>query len=143
MWGWLERFFFEGRWRRDEYACGVWRSVEAYRAQVAPTQWHRGLISAQVVRTYQRARGGTKALVDFGPQVGIQDTWWPRMAPPRRRFVFVEAHLWPGPDTHSGGPVIWIDRWDSTAPADVLKRARRHERRLEKLAAAEANREMA
>jgi hypothetical protein len=135
VWRKLEGFFFEGRWRRDEYAWTIWRSVLEYRPQVTPDHWHRGLISGRVVRTYQRARRGSKVVVDFGPPVGVQDTWWPRMAPPRGRFVFVEAHFWPGGGTHSGGPVIWIDRWDSTAPGDVLKRARRHERRLTKLAA--------
>jgi hypothetical protein len=135
----IERFFFEHRWRLDEHAWGVWQSVVAYRAQVAPTYWRRGqLFSGQVVRTYQRARRGSKAIVDFGPPVGLQDTWWPGRTPPRGKFVFVEAHLWPGGGTHSGGPVIWIERWDSTAPKDVLKRARRHERRMAKLAAAEA-----
>jgi len=138
VWEWFERFFFEDRWRRDELAWRFWQSVVAYRAQVPPSHWHRGLISGQVVRTYQRARRGTKALVDFGPPVGIQNTWWPQAVPPRGRFVFVEAHFWPGGGTHSGGPVIWIDRWDSTAPSDVLKRARRHERRMAKLAAAGA-----
>ena len=134
MWEKVERFFFEYRWRQDEHAWRVWQSVLGYRPAVAPTAWHRGLISGQVVRTYQRARRGAKALVDFGPAVGVQDTWWPNTTPPQGRFVFVEAHYWHG-DTHSGGPVIWIDRWDSTAPGDVLKRANRHERRLAKLAA--------
>ncbi len=141
MWQGIERFFFEGRWRRDERAWEVWQSIVAYRPQVGPAYWRQpGLVSGRVVRTYQRARHGTKALVDFGPTVGVQDTWWQGMRPPRGRFVFVEAHWWPGPGTHSGGPVIWIDRWDSTAAKDVPRRSGRHERRLKKLARAEERR---
>jgi hypothetical protein len=139
MWRKVEEFFFGDRWKGDEYAWRVWQSVVRYQPAVGPSLWRRpGLVCGQVTRVYQRARHGTKALVDFGPVVGVQDTWWPGRTPPRGRFVFVEAHLWPGPDTHSGGPVIWIDRWDSTASGDVLRRARRHERRMAKLAAAEA-----
>lgn len=139
MWRKLQELLFGDRWKGDEYAWRVWQSVGEYQARVGPSHWHPpGLVSGRVLRTYQRARAGTKALVDFGPVVGIQDTWWPARVPPRGCFVFVEAHLWPGPDTHSGGPVIWIDRWDSTAPKDVQKRALRHERRMAKLAAAEA-----
>lgn len=130
----IERFFFQYRWQRDEYAWAVWQNVLAHRARIAPNYWQRRLVSGQVIRVYQRARKGSKALVDFGPPVGVQDTWWPARTPPRGRFVLVEAHLWPGGGTHSGGPVVWIDRWDSIAPADVLKRARRHERRMAKLA---------
>jgi hypothetical protein len=137
---WIERFFFEDRWRRDEQAWSVWQSVLSYRPQVEPDLWHRGLVSGQVIRTYQHARRGTKALVNFGPRVGIRDTWWERMSPPRGRFVFVEAHWWPGPGTHSEEPVIWIDRWHSTAPADVMMRAKRHERRQARLALAEEKR---
>jgi hypothetical protein len=141
MWQAIERFFFEGRWRRDERAAGIWESVVAYRPQVPARQWRRpGLVSGRVVRVYQRARHGTKALVDFGPTVGIQDTWWQGRVPPRGRYVFVEAHWWPGPGTHSGGPVIWIDRWDSTAPRDTAKRAGRHHRRMKRLARAAAKR---
>jgi hypothetical protein len=133
---WLEQFFFQHRWQRDEHAWGVWQNVLAHRAEVPPNHWHQRLVSGRVVRTYQRARRGSKALVDFGPPVGVQDTWWPARTPPRGRYVFVEAHFWGGGGTHSGGPVIWIDRWVWIAPADVLKRGRRHERRLAKLAAA-------
>ena len=134
----LEEFLFGGRWKGDEYAWRVWQSVGMYEPEVDPLFWRPGLVCGRVVRTYERARGGTKAFVNFGPVVGVWDTWWPNRVPPRGRIVFIEAHLWPGPGTHSGGPLIWIDRWDSTAPKDMLQRAKRHARRIAKLAQAEA-----
>jgi hypothetical protein len=137
-WRKLEELLFGDRWKNDEYAWRFWQSAIEYQPQIDPSLWRPGLICGFVSRINERARDGTKAMVDFGPSVGVRDTWWPRRVPPQMHFVFVEAHLWPGPGTHSGGPVIWIDRWDSTAPKDMIKRAKRHELRMAKLAAAEA-----
>ncbi len=136
-WRKVEEFFFGDMWWGDEYAWRFKQSVLSYQPQIDPSLWGPGLICGAVSRVYQPAWNGTKAMVDFGPVVGVWDTWWPGRIPPQGYFVFVEAHLWPGPGTHSGGPVIWIDRWDSTAPKDMIRRAGRHERRMVRLAAAE------
>lgn len=137
MRGAIERFFFGGRWRRDEYAWRVWQEIEPlvpthplFTNQTTP-------IAGRVVRIYQRARRGSKATVNFGPAVGIMDTWWEHMRPPVGKWVVVHVHPWYPPGTHSGGMVLWVDHWESWAAGDTQTRALRHQRRLEKLAARE------
>lgn len=92
-------------------------------------------MAGRVVRIYQHARRGSKALVDFGPVVGTQDTWWEFMRPPVGSWVIAHAHLWLPPGTHSEQQVLWVDHWESWASGDTPMRARRHRRRMEKEAA--------
>lgn len=94
-------------------------------------------MAGRVVRVYQRARRGSKVIVDFGPALGHQDTWWEFKQPPVGVWVVVHAHYWDSPETHSGEYVLWIDHWESWAPGDVQMRALRHQQRLEKRAARE------
>jgi hypothetical protein len=131
----IERFFFESRWRRDEYAWRVWQEVEPLIPRHAPSPGGPTLMAGRVVRIYQRARRGSKAVVNFGPAVGALDTWWEHARPPVGKWVIVHAHPWFPPGTHSGQMVLWVDHWQSWAPGDTETRARRHQRRQEKLAA--------
>lgn len=100
-----------------------------------PGDWEELRMAGRVLRIHQRARRGNKALVDFGSVIGTQDTWWEHLRPPVGNWVIVHAHLWLPPGTHSGNQVLWIDRWESWAAGDTPKRARRHQRRMEKEAA--------
>jgi hypothetical protein len=128
----LKALLFGERWRRDEYAWRVWQGLAPRLPQRFPAEWESISMSGRVVRVYQRARRGTKATVDFGPVLGVQDTWWPFMRAPKGRWVVVTVHLWSPPGTHSGRHVLWVDHWESWAPGDTAQRARRHQRRLEK-----------
>jgi hypothetical protein len=85
----------------------------------------------RVVRVYQHARSGTKALMDFGAH-GRRDTWWPLgLGRPRSgMWLALRGHMWVPPGTHSGKPVLWIDQVLGVYPPDLAKRAQRHERRL-------------
>jgi len=125
MWKRLEALLFGGRWKRDEHAWRVWLGIEPLVPTSFPEIGEHKLMAGRVTRIYQRAHRGTKAVVDFGPVVGIQDTWWPRMTPAVGRWVVVRTHLWLPPGTHSEQHVIWIEHWD------VRQRALRHLRRME------------
>jgi hypothetical protein len=127
----IEEFLFEGRWRRDEYAWRVWQGLEPLLPTAYPPAWQSVSMAGRVVRIYQRAHRGSKAVVDFGP-LGSQDTWWPSMRPPVGKWVVVSVRLWLPPGTHSGRHVLWVDHWESWAPGDVHRRAMRHERRVAK-----------
>lgn len=128
----VEALLLGRRWRRDEHAWGVWQNIEPLVDASLPGEWERKWLAGRVVRVHQRARRGTKALVYFGSTLGTQDTGWPFMRPPKKKWVVVEAHLWLPPGTHSGRQVLWIDRWESWAPADTQIRALRHQRKMEK-----------
>jgi hypothetical protein len=134
----IEALFLGRRWRRDEYAWRVWQEIEPAIPTRLPEPWSETdppevmRMAGRVVRIYQHARRGSKALVDFGPAVGTQDTWWEDARPPVGHWVIVHAHLWLPPGTHSEGQVLWVDRWESWASGDVHLRAGRHQRRLEK-----------
>ena len=128
----LEALLFGRRWRRDEHAWRVWLGIEPLIPVSFPELGEDKLMAGRITRVYQRARRGTKAVVDFGPVVGTQDTWWPLMRPPVGRWVVVRAHLWLPPGTHSERHVIWIEHWASWAEGDVRLRALRHQRRMEK-----------
>lgn len=121
-----------GRRRRDEYAWGAWQGLEPLIPARFPGEWERMSMAGRVVRVYQRAHRGTKALVYFGSALGTQDTWWPYMRPPVKDWVVVQAHLWLPPGTHSEQQVLWVDKWESWAPGDTQARALRHQRRIEK-----------
>jgi hypothetical protein len=133
----IEALFLGGRWRRDEYAWRVWQAIEPAIPTRLPEPWGRihgpevMRMAGRVVRIYQRARRGSKAVVDFGPVVGMQDTWWEAARPPVGHWVIVHAHLWLPPGTHSEEQVLWVDHWESWASGDVPMRARRHQRRCE------------
>lgn len=128
----LEALLFGGRWKRDEYAWRVWLGIESLVPTSFPGIGEDKLMAGRVTRIYQHAHRGTKAVVDFGPVVGLQDTWWPLMTPPVGRWVVVRTHLWLPPGTHSEQHVIWIEHWESWADGDVQLRALRHQRRIEK-----------
>ena len=89
-------------------------------------------MAGRVMRIYQHARRGSKALVYFCSVLGRQDTWWPYMRPPVNNWVVVQTHLWLPPGTHSEQQVFWVDKWESWAPGDIQMRASRHRRRMEK-----------
>ncbi len=75
-------------------------------------------------------RRGIKAWIQFGPQLGRQDTWWPWCGvPPKGSGVVVEAHWWTA-GTHSGGRVLWIDKLIYVVPPLDVRGALRHIRRL-------------
>ncbi|HEU5105979.1 MAG TPA: hypothetical protein VFU11_09070 [Solirubrobacterales bacterium] len=137
----IQALFLRGRWRRDEHAWRAWQEVESAIPTRIPESWSETdppevmRMAGRVIRIYQHARRGSKALVDFGPAVGIQDTWWEDARPPVGHWVIVHAHLWLPPGTHSEGQVLWVDHWESWASGEVLVQARRHERRMEKEAA--------
>jgi len=137
----IQALFLGRQWRRDEQAWRVWQEVEP----AIPTRFpepgdevHAAEVmrmAGRVIRIYQHARRGSKALVDFGPAVGTQDTWWENARPPVGHWVIIHAHLWLPPGTHSEEQVLWVDHWESWASGDVFGRARRHQRRMEKEAA--------
>jgi hypothetical protein len=128
----IEAMLFGGRGRRDEHAWGVWQGIEPLIPVRFPGEWEKMSMAGRVVRVYQRARRGTKALVYFGSVLGTQDTWWPYMRPPVKNWVVVQAHLWLPPGTHSEQQVLWVDSYESWVPGDTQMRALRHQRRLEK-----------
>jgi hypothetical protein len=128
----LDRFFFEGRRRADEAAWRAWVEITALRPVAMPGMWGQELAAGYVVRVYQRARRGTKALVDFGEVIGVQDTWWPESCPEVGSWISAYVHLWLPPGTHSDEPVLWVDSWESRLPARTLKRALRHQARLDR-----------
>lgn len=134
----LESLLLGGRWRADEHAWRVWQEVEPLIPARFPEAGEPGhpsevlRMAGRVVRIYQRARRGNKALVHFGPVVGLQDTWWEHQRPPVDSWVIVHAHRWLPPGTHSGQQVFWIDEWESWAEGDIRMRALRHQRRMEK-----------
>jgi hypothetical protein len=134
----LEERLFGKRRRMDAAAWESWQYVESLRPRELPPVVGSMLMAGRVSRIYQNARGGTKALVDFGAPLGVQDTWWEQMRPPLNVWVVVEAHLWLPPGTHSEQHVLWVDRWDSTLSSSQLKRALRHNVRLGKLERAQA-----
>jgi hypothetical protein len=135
MWEKIETFFnFTNSRRRDEHAAWVWQGIGPLVPADLPEIGEHKLMAGQVLRTYQRANRGTKAVVHFGAEIGEQDTWWEWMNPPVGRWVIVRASLWLPPGTHSGEHVIWINSWESWAPADTYKRALRHQLRMERLA---------
>lgn len=127
----IEALLFGRRWREDEHAWRVWQGLAPLvPASVGALDSGKPLVG-RVERVYQEARRGTKALVHFGAEVGLQDTWWEGTWPPVGRWVVVRTRLWLPPGTHSDEQVVWIEGWDSWAPGDVYSRALRHERRLE------------
>lgn len=128
----LDRFLFEGRRRTDEAAWRAWIEIVSMRPTSMPGEWDQALVAGYVVRVYQRARRGTKALVNFGEIVGIQDTWWPDCCPEVGSWISAYMHLWLPPGTHSDEPVLWVDSWEARLPASSLKRGLRHQARLEK-----------
>jgi hypothetical protein len=130
----LESVIFGRRWKRDEHAWRVWRELAPLVPSFFPTVGEHKRMAGRVTKVYQRARRGTKAVVDFGPVLGLQDTWWPQMSPPVGQWVVVRARVWLPPGTHSERPVIWIEHWESRAEGDVKLRASRHQRRTEKQA---------
>jgi hypothetical protein len=132
MWKRVETLLFGRRWRRDEHAWRVWLGIEPLVPDSFPGIGEHKLMAGRVMRIYQRAHRGTKAVVHFGPVVGVQDTWWPLTTPPVGRWVVVRTHLWLPPGTHSEHHVIWIEHWESWAEGDVNLRAMRHRRRIEK-----------
>ena len=128
----IEALLYGRRWREDEHAWRVWQGLAPLvPANVLALDSGRPLVG-RVERVYQQARRGTKALVHFGAEVGLQDTWWEGTRPPVGRWVVVRTRLWLPPGTHSEEKVVWIEGWDSWAPGDVYSRALRHERRLER-----------
>lgn len=137
----IESLLFGGRWRADEHAWRVWQEVEPLIPARFPEAGEPGRpsevqrMAGRVVRIYQHARRGSKALVHFGPVLGLQDTWWEHKRPPVDSWVIVHAHLWLPPGTHSEQQVLWIDEWESWADGDIRMRALRHQRRMEKEAA--------
>ncbi len=131
MRGRIEALLFGRRWRADEHAWAIWQNL----APLVPSSpsaldWSEP-IAGRVVRIYQKAHRGTKAVVHFGAVVGSQDTWWPHMRPSANQWVVVRTHLWFPPGTHSGQHVVWIESWDGYAPGDVYLRALRHEKRIQ------------
>lgn len=123
------------RKRRDHEA---WQEVEQhlrpYLNRPAPrVDWQEQTMAGLVERIYQRARSGTKVIVDFGDQAGSWDTWWPNRVPLLNRWVLVKGRLWTPPGTHSGEPVIYIVAWLNEWPGDIVRRAQRHERRQAKM----------
>jgi hypothetical protein len=131
----IEALFLSGRWRRDEHAWSVWQGIEPLIPTSFPGEWEKMSMAGRVVRVYQHAHRGTKALVYFGSVLGTQDTWWPYMRPRVEQWVIVQAHLWLPPGTHSEQQVLWVDKWESWATGDTQIRALRHRRRMEKEAA--------
>ncbi|HSS03755.1 MAG TPA: hypothetical protein VLK89_01030 [Solirubrobacterales bacterium] len=128
----LDKFFFGRRRRLDEEAWNTWHALVAMRPATMPPEWGRTLVAGYVVRVYQRAHRGTKALVSFGDFVGVQDTWWPGTCPQVGSWITAYVHLWRPPGTHSDEPVLWVDSWESQWPASAQRRALRHQARMEK-----------
>lgn len=128
----IEALFLGGRWRRDEHAWGVWQGIEPLIPGRFPGEWEVMRMAGRVVRIYQHARRGSKALVDFGSALGTQDTWWEHTRPPVGNWVVVHTHLWLPPGTHSDEHVLWVDHWESWAPGDTQMRALRHQRKMER-----------
>lgn len=140
----IESLLFGSRWRADERGWRIWQEVEPLIPTRFPETGPPGTFSEEVrmagrvIRIYQRARRGSKALVHFGPVLGLQDTWWEHKRPPVDSWVIVRAHLWLPPGTHSEQQVFWIDEWESWAEGDIRMQALRHQRRIEKEAARRA-----
>jgi hypothetical protein len=69
----IEALLLGGRWRRDQHAWGVWQGVEPLIPARFPGEWERMSMAGRVVRVYQRAHRGTKALVGAWryPDAGI------------------------------------------------------------------------
>lgn len=122
-----------GRRRIDEAAWyALQHHMAGYLNQRTPElKWYQEPMLGRVDRVYQHARGGTKVIVDFGGG-GRWDTWWPNSRPSPGHWVLVDCHLWYPPGTHSGRPVVWIDAWHQQWSDKAVRRAKRHERRLDR-----------
>lgn len=55
-----------GRRRRDEEAWRLWHHLDSLRPTELPPSWGNALMAGRVARIYQRARTGTKVLIDLG-----------------------------------------------------------------------------
>lgn len=120
----------------DARAWEAWQQVAQFANAAVPRgNWDRATMLGRIHHVYQPSRRGTKVIVDFGQSAGRRDTWWPNSRPQAGSWVLVECHLWLPPGTHSGAPVLYIDKWFQSLPEKTIKRARRHESRLSKQAA--------
>lgn len=128
----LGQILFGGRRRRDEAAWRTWLQLGSYRLATLPPQLGSVRAVGRVTRIYQAARRGSKALVDFGDPIGLQDTWWEHTRPPVGAWVVVDVHLWLPPGTHSDEQVIWVDAWAATFTPAMHRQAMRHQRRMRK-----------
>jgi hypothetical protein len=123
-----------GSRRKDAEALCIRESSIApfYPVRAPSVNRGRRMMAGNVIHVYQRARRGSKVLIDFGAYAGCWDTWWEGSVPASRCWVLVECHLWTPPGTHSGGSVLWIDNWLGQWPKDTMTRALRYQRRLER-----------
>jgi hypothetical protein len=122
----------------DEHAWTSWRRVEAIRAHRPSRPEHShsaaGLVQPGIEYLPGARTPGTKAFVDLGPHVVTHDTYWPTAVgtPPVGSWVVLKGHIWDR-DTHSGGPVFWVEQCLEILPRSVADAARRHEARATRL----------
>lgn len=86
----------------------------------------------RVARVYQRARTGTKAIIERSDQ-SRQDAWFAAWYPAPGTYVVVDGNVGYGP--HNGNSdVLFVDRGGivGSAPADAPAASRRHQARLQK-----------
>lgn len=119
-----------GRHNRDEKAWELWECLVNNSSDWLGSGSDPML--GYVLRMTQQARSGTKAVVEFGPRIGRQDTWWPKTRPPVGRWVTVEASLWVPPGTHSKKNVYWVNNLVQSYPKFLRIRASRHGRRIKR-----------
>lgn len=87
---------------------------------------------ARVVRVYQRARRGSKAIIEWADK-SRQDAWFYTWYPSQGSYVVIVGRVGYGP--HNGDPnVVYVDQNGviGSAPAETPAAWRRHRARLEK-----------
>ena len=88
----------------------------------------------------QQARTGCKGFVRFPPFEVVHAAWFPGWWPPIGAYVAVTGHWWTDvASTHHHEVVFWVDVVLAVVDVDTVRRAERHQRRLDRRAAGGAN----
>lgn len=117
------------RRRRDEQAWSEWETMRQH--AVGLVEGVPTLVT--VVGARQRARSGMKAYISFAGSPGVLAAWFPGRWPPVRGHLVVCGHLWDDVQaTHDREVVFWVDRVAAGASDTVVRRWRRHQRRLDR-----------
>jgi len=121
MWRWLRGI----RERRDAQAA---EHVDAVHAECIDNP---SLVLVRVVKVYQKARRGTKAIVVHEDDGRPQDTWFERMRPRVGSYYLVQRCSAWGP--HNSNPDTLYVHWiGAHLTRRMVKAANRHHRRWEK-----------
>jgi hypothetical protein len=119
------------RRRRDEQAWSTWEEMLTHAAGWA----ERTPTLVTVIAVRQRARSGTKAYLRFSGTSVVCAAWFPDRWPHVGTHHVVSGHLWDDvASTHHRETVFWVDFVHATAAGDVVRRWRRHERKLRRRA---------